>query len=139
MAANSSVLSAELQVPLLLIPAILAAAAGGRFSPDHDDVTMHALRLNAARDFRLYCALQAAAIGSEPARTAAPPHSQLASAVAVLRVPLFVAAADGFQRICRFFWSPVWAQPVLAGAAGIRLDAMVFEAEPPVLLSVHAN
>src|SRR5215472_8968146 len=114
-AANSSVVSADPQVPLALISASLARAAGGRSCPGCCVVTY---------------AIMPAPRGRENPRPLR---------VAVLRVPLLVAAPHGLQRPGRVFPGRIRAEPPSPGAARVRLHRVMLQAEPPVLGSVHAN
>src|SRR5215472_10335244 len=129
MAANSSAVSADPQVPLCRISAIRASAAGGRPLPG-STVTMRPLvALFTAR----------LTIQDEPrlAVLAVAPVVAGLAWPAVLRLPLLVATPDCLQCVLGRLAGRIRTKAVLAGAAGPLLDLVVPQAEPPALVVVH--
>src|ERR1035438_1793372 len=61
------------------------------------------------------------------------------SLAAVGGVPALVAPLGCLQGVRSLLSRPVRAEPFLGPAARIGLDGVVFQAEPPALLTIHGN
>src|SRR5215467_10126572 len=143
-AANSSVESADPQVPLPRISAIRARAADGSPAPVLSSVNARPFRLllNAAPRLPFPAGSKAPGrrAGRIPAQTRHR-HLQAAGRAArsVLGVPLLVAAADGLQGPGRLLLGGVGPEPVLARAVTVPLRPVMPEAIPPAPFIVHAT
>src|SRR5215469_2201533 len=147
-AANSFVDRAEPQVPVRRISAIRSRATEGRPLPVRPSATAGPLSCRSGSGaFHTIPGQDTRADARHwvPSRTIATGVSAgsagtgSAARSAVLRVPLLVAPADGFQRPLCVFLGRVGPEPVLGGADLTALHGVVLEAVVPVLFGVHED
>src|SRR5215469_14757912 len=130
-AANSSAVSADPQVPLRRISAIRASAAGGRPLPG-STVTLRPL-------VALFTARLTIQDGPGPAALAVAPGIARLAWPPVLGVPLLIATPDRLQSVRGRLAGRIGTEPVLARTAGPLLHLVVSQAEPPALVIVHVT